>query len=956
MELPECPVCLQSYDDRVAIPRVLSCGHSVCEACLVELPQRYPNTIRCPGCIQLVKYPSQQGPSSLPKNIDLLRLCLQHSPSSSDPSQKTNQRSTVNAGYDHSPFWSRELYATWKDWVLPNDAVLIEESGLGRFGSSSPCTGRVCFGVNRSVSLAPIVCFPPGNCSKFKFSYVAWVMKCLEGMNDVAREELALILEASVRQSRVCRVYGLWSEGVDGSLYLVCERHRGCLLDKSGEVRNGFVGVNGDGTELEKGGIFSFAIIGMGICESVLALHLEGLVTGCLGLSCFSLDELGGICIDLNEALVMGRKFVDAVSEGTSKEHTEESLLKVENELFISPEVLCKLLHKGAFVPDCGHSRCAVGYRSDVWSLACVLLQLLIGNELPQNTLKMNEENGFEISDSYICWLKKVSSVLEDKLGSEYQSLRQTLCQCLDISPERRPDVVDVRKCIQDMLVKPQFDFLGNLEITISENNTGRCLVLGELCELPKKSSKELRECELQGKEDGGQPDFVQDSRDRSDEDFVAGLSKGITEPKDLRGHLDCISGLAVGGGYLFSSSFDKTVYVWSLQDFSHLHTFRGHENKVMALVYVDKEEPLCISGDSGGGIFIWGIAAPLRQDPLRKWYEKKDWRFSGIHSLTVSRSLCLYTGSGDRTIKAWSLKDGTLTCTMTGHRSVVSTLAVCDEVLYSGSWDGTVRLWCLNDHSPLTVLGEDMPGEMKSILAITVDRHLLVAAHENGCIKVWRNDVFMSSKTLHNGAIFAMSMQGECLCTGGWDKNVNIQELSGDEFELDIKAFGSIPCSSVVTAILCSQGKLYVGYADKSIKVFHLLQCLTAISDLIPPGLSWFEIIFVGSRYFSLPTGVEFNFTENGDEYPTLYTEYATNLRNFKCKNTNDDTTKVMDLGSCKTSCLGYCNQVVKARGLFSVTKSLVTQLHQGSLENFYVEFASFMEKMGRTKVRTRT
>lgn len=76
--------------------------------------------------------------------------------------------------------------------------------------------------------------------------------------------------------------------------------------------------------------------------------------------------------------------------------------------------------------------------------------------------------------------------------------------------------------------------------------------------------------------------------------------------------------------------------------------------------------------------------------------------------------------------------------CTLNGHRSVVSTLAICDKVLYSGSWDGTVRLWSLNDHISLTVLGEEgMPGKMGSILAITVNRHLLVAAYENGCIKV---------------------------------------------------------------------------------------------------------------------------------------------------------------------------------------------------------------------------
>lgn len=94
--------------------------------------------------------------------------------------------------------------------------------------------------------------------------------------------------------------------------------------------------------------------------------------------------------------------------------------------------------------------------------------------------------------------------------------------------------------------------------------------------------------------------------------------------------------------------------------------------------------------------------------------------------------------------------------CTMNGHRSVVSTLAVCDEVLYSGSWDGTIRLWSLNDHSPLTVLGEDMPGERKSVLAITADRHLLVAAYENGGIKVsnFSRIVFLPFRRLMNNEL----------------------------------------------------------------------------------------------------------------------------------------------------------------------------------------------------------
>lgn len=585
-ELPECPVCLQSYDDGNAIPRVLSCGHTVCEACLVELPQRYPNTLRCPACTQLVKYP-KQGPSSLPKNIDLLRLCLQHqqhsspSPSHRNRSRKPNQRSSINDG-NFLRFCSDEFYATWKDWILPDDAVSVvdeHERGLVRFGfgsGSSSRKGRVCFGVNRTVrlSLVPIVSFSNSN-SKFRFSYVARVIKCLEGMDEVSREGLALVLEASVRQGsrRVCRVYGLWSEDevVDGPLYLVCERNRCRVFDECGELRNG------DGLELDnnnnnnKGGVCGgFAVIGKGICESVLALHLEGLVIGCLGLSCFCFDELGAVCIDLNEVIVMGRKVVDAVSGGAGGDKCGDELKDcLESELFISPELLSKLLHKGAIDPESGHSTYPIGFGSDVWSLACVLLRLLLGNALPRNTLEVSEENGIDVLASYISWVEKVSSVLEDKIGSEYPSLGKTLCKCLDIDPGCRPDVVDIRKCIQDVLVKHQFGFLGNLEVTINRNNAGHHVIIADLCQLPEEISKELKEHELQVKGDGGQPDFLHDGEGKSDEDFVAGLSKGMTEFQDLQGHLDCITGLAVGGmnpvlifkqRNLYQSYFDDTI------------------------------------------------------------------------------------------------------------------------------------------------------------------------------------------------------------------------------------------------------------------------------------------------------------------------------------------------------------------------------------------------------------
>ncbi|KAI9379061.1 hypothetical protein POPTR_017G038000v4 [Populus trichocarpa] len=69
------------------------------------------------------------------------------------------------------------------------------------------------------------------------------------------------------------------------------------------------------------------------------------------------------------------------------------------------------------------------------------------------------------------------------------------------------------------------------------------------------------------------------------------------------------------------------------------------------------------------------------------------------------------------------------------------------------------------------------------------------------------------------------------------------------------------------------------------------------------------------------------------------------------------------MDPGSSRTFDLSYYRLLLKRRGLFqsdsalttnSTTLSFVNQLLQGSLENFFAEFADSMEKMGRINVKS--
>ncbi|CAM8936315.1 unnamed protein product [Rhodiola kirilowii] len=106
------------------------------------------------------------------------------------------------------------------------------------------------------------------------------------------------------------------------------------------------------------------------------------------------------------------------------------------------------------------------------------------------------------------------------------------------------------------------------------------------------------------------------------------------------------------------------------------------------------------------------------------------------------------------------------------------------------------------------------------SVLSLSVLDDVLTICQENGCIKVWKNDVFKSSLHVHKGAVFAVSLDGKWLFSGGWDKTVHIQEILDDNGQMDARSVGFISPESVITAVVCWQGKLLVGCADRVIKV----------------------------------------------------------------------------------------------------------------------------------------
>jgi hypothetical protein len=74
----ECDVCLIEWDTKFHVPRILSCGHTICEACLLsmfKISKGKGTNMFCPSCMGKQNDILEEGDiSKLIKNINLLRI------------------------------------------------------------------------------------------------------------------------------------------------------------------------------------------------------------------------------------------------------------------------------------------------------------------------------------------------------------------------------------------------------------------------------------------------------------------------------------------------------------------------------------------------------------------------------------------------------------------------------------------------------------------------------------------------------------------------------------------------------------------------------------------------------------------------------------------------------------------------------------------------------------------
>ncbi|XP_058006187.1 WD40 repeat-containing protein HOS15 isoform X6 [Hevea brasiliensis] len=150
------------------------------------------------------------------------------------------------------------------------------------------------------------------------------------------------------------------------------------------------------------------------------------------------------------------------------------------------------------------------------------------------------------------------------------------------------------------------------------------------------------------------------------------------------------------------TSSTDNMIYVCKVGDNRPVKTFAGHQGEVNCVKW-DPTGSLLASCSDDITAKIWSMKQDKYVHDLREHSKEIytiRWSPTGPGTNNPNQQLLLASASFDSTVKLWDVELGKLTCSLNGHRDPVYSVAFSPngEYLASGSLDRCVNIWSLKE------------------------------------------------------------------------------------------------------------------------------------------------------------------------------------------------------------------------------------------------------------------
>lgn len=191
-------------------------------------------------------------------------------------------------------------------------------------------------------------------------------------------------------------------------------------------------------------------------------------------------------------------------------------------------------------------------------------------------------------------------------------------------------------------------------------------------------------------------------------------------------------SGPPTNAQYLLSASEDKTVRLWSLDMFTCLVAYRGHDNPIWDLQWGPYGHYF-LTGSNDRTARLW---ATDHIEPLRIYVgHDNDVDCVAFHP----NNLYIFTGSCDRTVRMWHISGGNCLRLFTGHTGNVTAIACSPDgkTLASADDVGNIILWTLETGRRKKRMRGHGKGGIYS-LSWSVESTVLVSGGADKSVRVW--------------------------------------------------------------------------------------------------------------------------------------------------------------------------------------------------------------------------
>jgi WD40 repeat protein len=211
--------------------------------------------------------------------------------------------------------------------------------------------------------------------------------------------------------------------------------------------------------------------------------------------------------------------------------------------------------------------------------------------------------------------------------------------------------------------------------------------------------------------------------------------------------HQEAVYTIQLSGDFLVTAGRDTTIRIWNIKTGALVRgPLKGHTASVFCLKFDESEkEDVIISAGSDASFITWEFSTGVLRRKVNRAHG------SSILHLCFDENY-LVTGSKDKLIKVWNRKGQTLgratntpnksgylpsysvIMTLVGHTAAVNTIQLDKSEIISGSGDRTIKIWSLETGECLRTI----EGHILGIACLQLDSGYIISGSSDSTVRIF--------------------------------------------------------------------------------------------------------------------------------------------------------------------------------------------------------------------------